>query len=188
MILRTIADMIRKSIFARHPLLSFASSSVPDTIDEDGLWIGKRRRGGRFIRYPNGEIRQVDRDFDPSVFDDPDSVPAGEAAEAGQPDVSEIVGTSAEAVKMMARATLASNPSSLIAIYYDAKGMVIGSTITPAKRGLTAAVFRASLRALPARAKQVTFVAGSGIASDVRDAATEAAEVCLVRVLDFISD
>ena len=89
-------------------------------------------------------------------------------------------------IKQTPDATVAASPTSLIAIYHDAKGKVLGSTVTPAKRGLTAAVFRSSLRSLPARAKQVTFAASGNVASDVRDAATEASDVCLVRVLDFI--
>jgi hypothetical protein len=38
---------------------------------------------------------------------------------------------------------LATYPTSLVAIYHDRSGKVLSSTVTPAKRGLTAAVFRA---------------------------------------------
>jgi len=64
-------------------------------------------------------------------------------------------------------------------------GAVLGATITPAKRGLTAAVFRAAFRTLPARSKQVTFAARNDISQETRSAANQAADSFLVRDLDF---
>lgn len=45
------------------------------TIDADGLWIGQAKTRSRFVRFPDGELRAVDRDFDISVLDDPSSIP-----------------------------------------------------------------------------------------------------------------
>lgn len=165
-------------------------SSPPGTIDLVGFWIGRRKRGGRFVRYPDGEIRKVDRDFDTRVFADPDSLPASEATEPRAEACEQIVPDlppAAESVETIASALLKASPNALVTIYHDRTGKVLGSTITPAKRGLAAAVFRAALRNLPSRAKQVTFAAGGKIATDVRDAATAAAEVCLLSVRGFIS-
>ena len=124
------------------------------------------------------------------MFNDPDSLTAVEAAETAETNASEIdvpdVIPSTDAVQAIAQTMLASHPTSLVAIYHDAKGKVLGCTVTTAKRGLSAAVFRAALRSLPPRAKQVTFAASGNVTSDARDAATVASEVCLVRVLDFI--
>jgi hypothetical protein len=99
--------------------------------------------GGRFVRYPDGEIRQVDRDFDCGVFDHPDSLPASEAIT--EPDVAVItvpdVPPTPDDVQTLAGALLDASPTALVAIYHDRLGKVLGSTVTPAKRGLTAAVF-----------------------------------------------
>lgn len=89
--------------------------------------------------------------------------------EIGVPDAQ----PSAESVQAIAQAMLAEFPSSLVAVYHDSKGNDLRSTVTPTRR---AAVIRASLRSLPTpRAKQVTLAACGHFASDVRDAATEAA-------------
>lgn len=181
----SIASLFCQPLFREPPELSFAASAL---IEDDGVWIGQRKRGGRFVRYPDGQLQQVDRDFDAAVFDDPESEPR--ATEKAQADTNTIdvpdVEPATDAVSAIAEAMLAAAPSSLVAIYHDAKGNVLGTTVTRAKRGLTAAVFRAAFRSLPSRAKQVTFAAGGNVSTDVRDAATMAADAFLVRVLGFI--
>lgn len=188
MFLRTIADLIRNSIFTRPPALAFANSSQADTIQADGFWIGRRKRGGRFVLYPDGQLRQVDRDFDPAVFDDPDSLPKD--AKQAQADDNVIavpdVEPATDTVQAISQAMLQSRPDSLVAVAHNSKGEVIAAIITPASRGLTSAAFRVSFRSLPAKTKGVTFAAHRDVSREVREATMQAADSFLVRVLDFI--
>jgi hypothetical protein len=170
--------------------LSTAAPSDSDAIDENGVWIGSRRRGGRFVRYPDGEIRRVDRDFDCAVFDDPESLPDDEASveyrfRAGALNVPGAEPTP-DRVEAIARAMLVASPTSLIAVAHNRKGDVIAATITPASRGLTSAAFRAAFRSLPEKSRGVTFAARRNATREVREATMQAADSFLVRVLDFI--
>ena len=173
--------------FAAPTDLSFAGLTSDDLDSDDGLIVGVGRRKARFVRYPDGEFRAVDRDFDRSVFDDPDSVPEAEQRTIHMSvlDVpSEILVD--DSVRTIAESMLTARPRSLVAVALNSKGGVLGATITPIRRGLTPATFRASFRSLPARAKQVTFAAGRPIPLDIQRAVSEIADVALVRVIDFL--
>lgn len=168
-----------------------ANTSTSNASDIDVGAAGKRRRGGRFVRFPDGEIRLVDRDFDCSVFEDPESEPAGEmltpkhqAAAESNTTVEEV--TEAEKLQQLARTMLDLSPGSLIAIYHDRSENILGVTFTGARRGPTVATFRAALRGLPACAKQVTLAFRGEIAEDVREAAKQAAEILLIEVRDIV--
>ena len=87
---------------------------------------------------------------------------------------------------MIAESMLSARPRSLVAVAHGSKRKVLGATITPARRGCTLAVFRASFRSLPSRAKQVTFAAGEPIPPDIQRAVSEIADVALIRVIDFL--
>lgn len=168
---------------------STALSSRPTLDPFDGLWIGQSKRRRRLVRYPDGKLRRVDHDFDASVFDDPDSMTKAERQMAklnvtpsAVPNEEPVCGV----VQRIALAMLAASPSSLITVTYNSRGDLTGATITPAKRGLTAGVFRAAYRTLPRPTKRVVFAAGMGISPQVQDAATQAADAFLVRVDGFI--
>lgn len=160
------------------------------TIDADGFWIGQAKTRSRFVRFPDGELKAVDRDFDMGVLNDPTSIPISER-ETVKPiaKVETVPDTepSADVVQAIATAMMNACPDCLVAIAEDAKGNLIGSTITRATRGITASVFRSAFRSLPERAKRVTFAATGAVSSDVRDAATIAADSFLVRVQGFIA-
>lgn len=85
------------------------------------------------------------------------------AREDCKPKVVPDVEPATNAVQRIAVAMLAVSPRSLVSVVHDNKVAVIGATSTPAKRGLTAAVFRAAFRSAPAKTKQVTFAARKGI-------------------------
>lgn len=180
------------------------AATAKDDPFESGLWIGRRKRGHRLTMFPDGTLRRVDADFDRSVFDDPDSVPMSEAT-VSPPGVSSVMSsatTSAgnvaavtvpnlepatDGVQAIARAMMAACPAALIAVATDAKGTLIGATITRATKGITPAVFRAAFRSLPDRAKTVTFAARLPVATTTRDAATAAADSFLVKIAAFIA-
>lgn len=176
------------------------SAATKDDPFESGLWIGRRKRGHRLTMFPDGTLRRVDADFDRSVFDDPDSVPMSEAA-ASPPDplsaetsagnvtalTVPILEPAPDSVQTIAMAMMSACPAALIAVTTDAKGTLIGATITRATKGITPAVFRAAFRSLPDRAKNVTFAARLPVATATRDAATAAADSFLVKIAAFIA-
>ncbi|TWU21754.1 hypothetical protein Pla52o_39410 [Novipirellula galeiformis] len=166
----------------------FAEPPKP-TIDTDGLWIGQAKTRSRFVRFPDGELRAVDRDFDAGVLDDPTSIPMSERSSNANTIVDDVPDTEPvrNGVRAIATAMMLACPDCLVAVAEDARGNLIGSTVTRATKGITASVFRAAFRSLPERAKRVTFAASGAVSSDVRDAATIAADSFLVRILGFIA-
>ncbi|KAA1261610.1 hypothetical protein LF1_41610 [Rubripirellula obstinata] len=194
----TIRDLFTRSLFTQPPILFAAASSaaaVTSSTDnpnrdpfDNGLFIGTRKRGQRFVRYPDGEIRTVDVDFDREVFNDPDSSPKAKP-QSVDASTDEVPANDSEtdAVQAIAAAMIAARPGTLVAVAHTAKGEVIAATATAAKRGLTPATFRAAMRSLPANAKQVTFAASGSLAMDVQEAALVVADAFLVRILNFIA-
>jgi hypothetical protein len=203
-----LLEVIFGPFFAAPTDLSFAGSKSAASEDLDcnvGLVVGVGRRKARFVRYPDGEFRAVDRDFDPSVFDDPDSFPATErrtiqASVLDVPNelladdeilvedvVEDVVEDLVEdSVRTIAESMLTARPRSLVAVAHDSRGSVLGATITPIRRGFTPARFRASFRSLPAQAKQVTFATGQPIPPNIQKAVSELADVAHVRVIEFL--
>ena len=191
-----LLDVFLRPFLAAPTDRSFAGSDSATSDDVDssgGLVVGVGRRKARFVRYPDGEFRAVDADFDRSVFDDPDSIPKAEqrSIHASILDVPNTIHTDdrehdPDAVGMIAEAMLTARPHSLVAVAQDAKGRVRSATITPAHPHLTLAVFRSSMRSLPEQTKQVTFAAGRPIPADIRNAVSEVADVELIRVAGFL--
>ena len=75
----------------------------------------------------------------------------------------------------------------IVAIYSDAKGRTLGTTITKTSNGHTPAAFRAAFRSLPVSAKQVVFAVCCGITSDTRATINSYADTFLVRCIDILT-
>lgn len=154
----------------------------------DGIVITKAKRRNRFVLI-DGEIRQVDGDFDRRVLSDPESAPRALATKPPNSDKVDAVlnlALSNENVHSIASAILKACPNGLVAVAQNSKDALIAATVTHFVKRLTAATFRKALRGLPIRCKSVTFAACAIASPDVRDAATIAAECHLITISDFI--
>lgn len=142
-----------------------------------------RRNRFRFVTTPDGES-----DLIPASISEQEWADAFEEAEtASSEPIATNDNSAVDGVQTIAQAVLSACPDSLAAIALDGKGRLLGATITQAPKGITPAVFRAAFRSLPERCKSVKFAAQSQIASDVRDAATQAGEHFLVRVQGYLA-
>lgn len=162
--------------------MSTESSHPDDTIDH-GVPIIESPNRRRFVLFPEGEFRPVDHDFDRAVLTDPDAQPATDP---------ESIVPSAEptpdAIRAIAQAMLATEPSGLAAVLANSSGRVIGATIIRAPRGLTPAVVRAAMRsAVQGRAKRITLASRQPASPELRNAAAVAADVTLVTVDGFLT-
>lgn len=131
---------------------------------------------------------------------DGDFVPVPHAASSDRPYFGEDVPASREiATQLLAKPTnqpdhhtiaaamLDIDPSAIIAIYADAKGRTLGTTITRTKNGHTAAAFRSAFRNLPKEAKQVTFATCIPLNTATRTAVSESSDHYLIRVVDCLT-
>lgn len=135
----------------------------------------------KFVLAPDGDFALVPRQADRHTysFDDPQSLAATiEAIKPSKPSAN---------ASAIAKAMLDTDPSAIIAIYSDAKGRVLGTTITRTTNGHTPAAFRAAFRSLPATAKQVVFATCCGIPSDTRATINSYADTFLVRCVDILT-
>ena len=159
-------------------------------LDEYPFHHGTGRNRFRFVTTPDGDQTMIPASIGEQewadLFAEAEALPSKPADAVGIATVpsSEPI---ENRVQSIAQAVLSACPESLAAVAQDSKGRLLGATVTQAPKGLTPAVFRAAFRSLPERCKSVTFAAHTSIASDVRDAATQAGEHFLIRVLGYVA-